>query len=665
MTRAEYESLAKEILAHDRRYYVDNAPIVADVEYDRLRKSLDKVEAEHPDWILSWSPSQRVGHEPLSSLNKVERATPMLSLDNTYSESDLREWDARVRKGLGATAIPAYVVEPKIDGIGIELVYRGGVFTLGATRGDGRTGQDVTHNLRTINALPLALSEPVDITVRGEVYMDRATFDRLNANRVTRGEEPFMNPRNLTGGTITQLDARAVAERPLKLFLYEIVGDVPLRTHWEALAWMRRLGLPVSTEIARVNSFEELASAITRWADRRGSLGFDIDGIVVKVDSFAQRDELGATSRWPRWAIAYKFPATQVTTRVLNVEHDVGRTGAITPVAILEPVELAGTTVSRASMHNWDQVALKDVRIGDFVVVEKAGEIIPQVVSVIKERRPEGTVPILAPTVCPSCGGALAKGEGEVALRCTNDASSCRGQLEESLTFFAHRNNMNVDNLGPKLVAQLVEKGFVKDVSDLYALDVQTLCTLERMAEKSANAIIKNLDNSKRAPLPKLISALGIPLIGGVAASLIAERFPSLKELLERTPEEIKLGLLEVTGFGEERANAVADYFGDPRKRAVLEKLRARGVDPIAVKTSVEGPLTGKSFVVTGTLSVPRGEIQKKIEAAGGKFASAVTKATSYVVAGADVGAAKLEKATKLGVPVIDEKRLAELIAGE
>ncbi|HEX2570830.1 MAG TPA: NAD-dependent DNA ligase LigA [Polyangia bacterium] len=663
--RAAYEALAREILEHDRRYYVDNAPIVTDPEYDRLRKRLERTEAEHPDWVVPWSPTQRVGHEPLSAFRKVVREVPMLSLDNTYSEGDLREWHDRVLRGLGPGVLPTYVVEPKIDGIGIELVYEKGVFTLGATRGDGRVGEDVTQNLKTIQVLPLHLPEPIDVTVRGEVYMERAVFVAINREREAAGEEAYMNPRNLTGGTLKQLDPRLVARRPLKLFLYEVVGEVHARTHWEALGWMRRLGFPVWKDIVHAATIDDVLAAIHRWGKRRAELPFDIDGIVIKVDSFAQRAELGFTARWPRWAIAYKFPASQATTRVLGLEVNVGRTGAVTPVALLEPVELAGTTVARASLHNWDLVATKDVRIGDSVVVEKAGEIIPQVVSVLHERRPPDAVPLEPPRVCPSCGAELVRHPGEVALYCPRDQYGCQGQLEEAITFFAARGNMNIEGLGPKLVAQLVAHGLVQDVADLYRLTVDDLVKLERMAKKSATNIIQAIERSREAPLDRLIAALGIQLIGHVAAQAVAERFGSLEAMLGLAPEALREALLEVPGFAAERASAVAEYFAQPRHREMLGRLRERGVDPrVLQREAASGPLVGKSFVVTGTLSVPRPEMQRRIEAAGGKFQSAVTKATSYVVAGADVGAAKLEKAKKLGVPVIDEAGLGAMIEG-
>ena len=662
--RKHYERVARELLDHDRRYYVDNNPIIADVEYDRLKKEVARLEAEHPDWMVSWSPSLRVGHEPISAFTKVVREVPMLSLDNTYSEEELRAWHERVRKGLEGTGEqPAYVVEPKIDGIGIELTFAGGVFTLGATRGNGLIGEDVTVNLRTIRTLPLVLTEAVDIVVRGEVYMDRAVFDTINREREAAGEELYKNPRNLTGGTLKQLDPRNVAARPLKLFLYEVVGDVHAASHYEALAWMRRLGMPVSTEIVRVETFEEVAAAVASWHARRDGLPFDIDGLVIKVDSFGQREMLGATSSWPRWAIAYKFPARQGTTKVVGYEVNVGRTGIVSPVAALEPVELSGTTVVRASLHNWNEAARKDVRVGDTVLVEKAGEIIPQIVTVILEKRPAGAEPFPIPTECPSCRTPLVRVEGEVALRCPN-FDGCPEQIRQRITFFAHRDAMNIEGLGDKLVEQLVEKGLATDPADLYALTAERLVVLERFGRKSADNLLAGIERSKAQTLTRLLTALGIPLTGGVAAA-VADRFGSLGALMEATPDAIYEALMGVDGFGEERARAVRDYFADPKVRAMLERLRAAGVDPVEHRRAEGGPLAGKKFAITGTLSRSRDEVKAAIEAAGGKVVASVGKSTDFLVAGDNTGEAKKKGAEKFGTKILDEAALARMIAGE
>lgn len=670
-TRAEYEALAREVLEHDRRYYVENNPIVADAEYDRLRKELVRVEAEHPAWVAPWSPGQRVGHEPVSAFPKVVRAVPMLSLDNTYDETDLREFHERVERGLrlaGITEPPTYVLEPKIDGIGMELRYEGGRFAQGATRGDGLIGEDVTSNLRTIRALPLLLKEPVDLLVRGEVYMERAAFARLNEERLAAGEEPFKNPRNATGGTLKVLDPRIVATRPLRILLYEVVQEAGRRSHFEVLRWLGALGLPTSRDVSSVRSFEELMAGVHAWRDRRHNLPYEVDGLVVKVDSFAQRAALGQTARAPRWAIAYKFPAQQATTIVRQVEVNVGRTGAVTPVAVLDPVELAGTTVSRASMHNWDQVRRLGVKIGDMVLVEKAGEIIPQIVAVIAERRDGREAElqeIEAPTVCPFCGDALLRRQGEVALRCPN-TRPCPAQLREAIDFFCHRDAMNIENMGPKLIEQIVDRGLVKDLADLYDLQVAQLKVLPRMADKSAENVIAALRKSREAAtLSRFLTGLGIPSIGWVWAQKVAETYHDLPALLAADPEQVMGTLSSIHGFGEERARAVASYLADERNRALLEKFVARGIAPAEPVQQRGGVLSGKSLCVTGTLGRPRGEVKGLIEGAGGKFVSSVTGKTSYLIVGAEPGEDKRKAARKAGVPMIDEAGLEALLRGE
>jgi DNA ligase (NAD+) len=670
---AEYQKLVAELLEHDRRYYVDNDPSITDYDYDQLRKALERAEAAHPDWVVAHSPTRRVGHAPLSAFAKVVRTVPMLSLDNTYSEEDLREFCERASRGLLAAGIsepPTYVLEPKIDGIGIELTYKDGVFTQGTTRGDGTIGEDVTQNLRTIKTLPLLLKKPVSLLVRGEVYMDRAGFAKLNAERLAAGEEPFKNPRNATGGTLKQLDSRSVASRPLKILLYEVVGEVPgVADHFGLLAYLRQLGLPVYPTITRVHTIEELLAQRDEWQARRASLGFDIDGLVIKVDSLVQREVLGFTARAPRWAIAYKFPAQQAITRVRELEINVGRTGVVTPVALLDPVELAGTTVSRASLHNWDQIQRLKLKQGDYVLVEKAGEIIPQIVAVLEDRRAgreEELKELHPPTTCPSCGDTLQRRPGEVALRCPN-TRPCPRQLCEALTFFCHRDAMNIDNLGPKLIEQLVQKGLVKDVADVFGLGREQLLTLPRLADKSADNIVAAIATAKReATLSRLLTALGIPHIGWVWAQKIAEQFRSLDRLLATTPPEIYKTLAGLHGFGEERASAVRDYFADPRSRALLAKLQDHGVSPVEPETeATSGPLLGKTVCVTGTLSQPRGEFKKRIEAAGGKFVSAVTGKTSYLLMGADPGEDKRKAAVKHNVPILDEEAFGRLLRGE
>ena len=501
--RARYDALVRELGEHDRRYYVDMAPVISDVEYDRLYRELRDLEAAHPDWIDPHSPTQRVAPAPISAFPKVVREVPMLSLDNTYSATELQAFYDRVLKGLHGET-PRFMVEPKIDGISIELQYAGGRFVQGATRGDGRVGEDITVNLRTLRSLPLTLAEPVTITVRGEVFMDKRDFAAINEEREQAGEELWKNARNFTGGSLKLLDPRECARRPLKTLLYELVGGETFRPlHSDSLQWLRALGLPTSPDVALVDDSAALAAAVASWAARKATLAYEVDGLVIKVDSFAQRRLLGFTAKFPRWAIAYKFPANQATTRLRGIEINVGRTGAVTPVAELDPVELSGTTVKRASLFNWDEVRRLDARIGDQVVVEKAGEIIPQVIEVLTARRTGDETEIAIPERCPSCASTLVRRAGEVALRCENRA--CPTQRWRALQFFAGRGAMNIEGIGEVLAEELVRKGIVNDAADLFDLTVEKLippaggagggaggegARVERMAQKSAENLV-------------------------------------------------------------------------------------------------------------------------------------------------------------------------------
>lgn len=672
-TREHYEALARTIQEHDRRYYVENDPIIADVEYDRLYKELEAIEAAHPDWIVDWSPTKRVGSDLTSSFPKIERKIPMLSLDNTYDEAELTAFHERVVRGLDGEA-PAYVIEPKIDGVSIELKYAEGKFLLGATRGDGVIGEDVTPNLRTIHALPLILTEPVTCDVRGEVYMEKEAFAKLNAERIAAGEEAWKNPRNSTAGSLKLLDPREAAKRPMKLLTYEVVShgapnggaiaEQHGRTHFELLAWMKSLGLPVSSDVKRVTSLAELIAYVEAWQHgKKLELPYATDGLVIKVDAIAQRRLLGSTNRAPRWAIAYKFPAEQATSKLLSVEHSLGRTGNVTPLGHFEPVELSGTTVKRASLFNYDQVKRLDIAVGDRVLLEKAGEIIPYVITVVE--RGHDRQPIEPPTHCPSCGTPLVRDEGQVALYCPN-SFGCPVQRARSIEFFCKRDAMNMENFGPSLVSQLVDTGLVKDVADLFDLTVEQLVELERMGQKSAENVVAAVQQAKeKATLTRLLVGLGMPKIGEVWAHDVAVRFGDLQTLMDTPPEQILAALVELHGFGEERARAVSDFFADERHRAVLQKLIERGVSPSEPKTLRQGPLAGLRVCVTGTLTRPRSDIQAAIEAAGGEFDKSVKKGTTYLVAGADVGATKLKDAQKKGVRVIDEAALEQLLRGE
>ena len=666
--RAEYQALAREILDHDRRYYVDSDPIVSDVEYDRLVARLRRIEAQHPELVASWSPTRRVGHEPVSAFPKVVRDVPMLSLDNVYDEEDFREFCGRVVRGLRAAHVdedPSYAVELKIDGIGIELTYERGRFALGATRGDGRTGEDVTTNLRTVRGLPPLLAEPASLVARGEVYMERATFAALNRERLAAGEEVFKNPRNSAGGTLKLLDPRECAKRPLRVVLYDLVGAEKHghTSHLESLAWLRRLGLPVNRAEPALG-VDQAQAAWRALADGRAKLPLDADGAVVKVDAYAQRRALGATAKHPRWAIAYKFAAQQATSRVRAIEANVGKSGKITPCVVVDPVELSGTTVQRASLHNWDRVRALDVRVGDTVLMEKAGEIIPQVVAVIKERRTGSEAVVTPPGQCPACGTPTVRREGEVALRCGR-GEECPGVLAEAIEHFVGKGALNVDSVGPKLIAQLLETKLVADVADLFDLDAEKLLPLERMAEKSAQNVADSIRRAReQATLSRLLVGLAIPHVGAVAARAIAEHFGALGAMTALEPPKLGEDLDGIEGIGPTIADAVARWFAAPRGRALLAKLAARGVNPVEPRRGpAGGALAGQLVCVTGKLSHPRDAIHADVEAAGGRVAPSVTKHTTLLVAGEDTGAAKLKAAHKHGVRVVDEATLYGMIA--
>jgi DNA ligase (NAD+) len=663
-SREEYLVLVADVAEHDRLYHVEARPRITDQEYDRLYRQVREIEAEHPDWVVPWSPTARVGHEPLGAFTKVVRELPMLSLDNTYDEAELRAWHDRVARGLEGETVD-YVVEPKIDGVSIELVYREGVFALGSTRGDGRTGEDVTGNLRTVRGLPLRLGREIDLTVRGEVYMRRADFARVNADRLAAGEEPFKNARNTAAGSLKQLDPRLVAARPLRVILYDVAGDVDLApSHHRVLEALAELGFPTAPESRLCRGWDELWSAVGEWDQRRHDLPYDTDGVVIKVDSFHQRRALGVTSKFPRWAIAFKFPANQAITTVTGLGNNVGRTGTITPVAELDPVELSGTTVKRASLHNWDQVARLGVGQGDKVLVHKAGEIIPQVLSVV-ERHAE--VPFSAPTICPSCQAELTRDEGRVALRCPNSLV-CPAQLLQSIQFFAARGQMNIDGLGEKVCSALMAAGLVKNVADLFALREEQVVELDRFAETSARNLIAAIDQARtRATTSRLLAALGIPHVGGVAARLIAQRhrrIGELVDLIDQTGEERATEqLTEIEGVGEVIARSLVQFLSRSETREVLALLAERGVDPLEpIEENGGGPLRGKTFVITGTLSVPRSEIAARIQRAGGKVVGSVSRSTTYLLAGENTGESKRTAATKHGVTIIAEADLDELL---
>lgn len=670
--RTEYLALVEALTEHDRHYYVDANPTISDAEYDQANQRLRALEAEHPDWIVDWSPTRRVGHAPVSDFPKVTRAVAMLSLDNTYDEAELRAFYDRVVKGLDGD-IPVFAIEPKIDGFGIELTYEHGVLKVGATRGDGRIGEDVTANVRMVKGVALRLREPLiaaeveRLVVRGEIYMTKQEFAAINAARAEAGEVPFKNPRNTAAGSIKQMDPREVAKRPMRTILYEVVdGERYADGHIASLDRIRALGLPISAHNTKVTSWDELIACVHSWFDRRDELAYELDGLVIKVDDFAQRAALGTTAKFPRWAIAYKFPARQVTTILRDILSNIGRTGTVTPVAILDPVEVSGTTVARASVHNWAIVARIGLGKGDRVLLEKAGEIIPQILGVTEQGEGPAFEP---PTRCPSCDAELAREDGKIALLCPNRIG-CPAQQRASIEFFASRGQMNIDGLGEKVVAQLVETGLVHDVADLFVLTEDQLEKLERFGKLSARNVIAAIAKAKAdATCARLLAALGIANLGGVLARPIAEKYGTLGALRAAAaavaPEGFVAALCEIDGIGETIAESVERFLRDPHVAQVLDKLAARGIDPAQpIRVVTAGPLTGKTLVVTGTLTAPRVDIQKQIEAAGGKVSGSVSKKTSYLVAGADTGQAKLEAAQKHGVQVIGELELAQLLAG-
>ncbi len=675
------EELREEIRRHDHLYYVQAEPEISDREYDRLMEELKQLETAHPELITSDSPTQRVGGRPLEGFTSVRHAVPMMSIDNTYNEGELREFDDRVRRGLGGEKYE-YLVDPKIDGVAISLRYEGGRLVLGATRGDGKTGDDVTQNVRTIRSIPLRLcgeGVPDIVEVRGEVYWPRKDFERYNAAREAAGEPTFANPRNGTAGTLKQLDSRIVAERQLAFLAHgfgqveplpgkasrrrppgkatarqsEMFDGTVVESQSELFERFAEWGIPVSPHRRVCKDIDAVIGMVHEWDAKRHDLEYATDGLVVKVDRLDQRDVLGATSKYPRWCIAFKYAAEQAATILKGVTFQVGKLGTITPVAELEPVELAGTTVKRASLHNFDQVDRLGVRIGDTVLVEKAGEIIPQVVGVVEEKRPKHARAIARPATCPECGGPAAQDEGGVFLRCINP--ECPAQIKEKLRYFCARDQMDIEGVGPALVEQLVDSGLVREFADLYRLRERRdeLVALERMGEKSADNLLASIEESKHRGLARVIAALNIRHVGTRAAELLADHFGSMDKLATASLED----LLEVSEVGDVMARTIHEWFSSPTGKRTVAHLAAVGVEMQVQRRSRSGsrPLAGKTVVVTGTLEgFSRKEIQDLIKDLGGTATGSVSRKTDFVLAGADPGS-KLDKARELGVEVIDE----------
>ena len=656
---ARVDQLRREIRRHEHLYYVLAAPEISDFEFDRLMSELRRLEEKHPELAAPDSPTRRVGGEPLTELTPVRHAIPMLSLDNSYNESDLEEWYARAERGLGR-APAGLVAELKIDGVSLSLTYSTGALTHAVTRGNGEVGDDVTENARTIRALPLALPAPLpDVEVRGEVFMTRAVFAELNRQRVEEGEEPFANPRNATAGAIRLLDPRQCAARRLSFFAYQIarIGGATLAGHAEALERLAACGFAVNPGWRRCCGLAEVHEFIAEWGARRSALPFEIDGAVVKVDSLAEQAALGATAKFPRWAVAYKYPPEGVRTRVLGIVIQVGRTGALTPVADLEPVRLAGSTVARATLHNADEVARLDVRVGDTVWVAKGGDVIPKVVAVDTAERHSGTDPFQMPESCPACGTPVTRESGEVVIRCPNRA--CPAVQRQRLRHFVSRAAMDIEGLGRSLIDQLLRAGMASDPASLWDLDPRRLAELPGWGERSAAKLKEQLEAAKIRPLWRLLAALGIRHVGERAAKLLAQQFGSLAEL-ERATE---VRLQEVAGIGPTIAASVAAFFADPDQLALVERLRERGIDPReAPVAGSPGVLAGATFVLTGTLSRPREQVSALLEGGGAKVADSVSKRTTWVVAGSDAGS-KLARARALGVAVVDEEGLKSLLA--
>jgi DNA ligase (NAD+) len=661
--RERLGELRRLIEHHNYRYHVLDDPEVSDAEYDRLYRELQEIEARHPEWATPDSPTQRVGAEPASGFRAVRHAIPMLSLDNALSEAEVVAFDDRIRRLLKTEEPEFYVAEPKYDGVAVELLFEKGLFTLGSTRGDGKWGEDVTHNLRTVRSIPLRLhsSRPPELLeVRGEVFMPTEAFEQLNRDRLEAGQEPFANPRNATAGTLRQLDPRVAAGRPLDLFLYGVGRggeDLGVETHAELLDRLRELGLKVNSRFARTRGIAGAIEFHQSLETKRDALPYEADGTVIKIDAFVTRERLGTLERSPRWAIAYKFAPRQETTRLLEIRAYVGRTGTLTPVALLEPVRVGGVTVTNASLHNQDEVDKLDARAGDTVLVQRSGDVIPKVVKVIRERRPEGTQPYRLPEQCPVCRARVVRLPDEVAFRCQNLA--CPAQVRERLRHFSSRSALDIDGMGDKLVDQLVERGLVHQPSDLFNLTKEPLVALDRMGKKSAEKLLAQIEQARHTSLARLLYGLGIRHVGQHVAAVLARHFGRLERLLAASREELE----EVEEVGPTIAESLVAYLGDQENRAEIERLR-RVVTLEAPTETTTGtrPFTGKTVVLTGTLSEPRSRIRARIKAAGGKVTSAVSSTTDYVVTGENPGT-KLRKAQELGIAVLNETQLRELLS--
>jgi len=660
-TVRQLEQLRAAINQHNYRYYVLDEPSIPDAEYDRLLRELQALEAQYPQLITVDSPTQRVGAAPLSAFTEVQHQKPMLSLNNAFNDDEIRDFDRRVKDRLQLSAEIEYACEPKLDGIAVSLIYRDGVFVQGATRGDGARGEDISQNLRTILSIPLKLigsGWPPSLEVRGEVYMPKAGFEAFNRRALARGERSFVNPRNAAAGSLRQLDPRVTAQRPLQMCCYSVgvvtEGALPER-HTEVLARLKQWGFRVNDEVRVAQGVEACIAYYRDLGKKRNQLGYEIDGIVFKVNSLVLQETLGTISRAPRWALAYKFPAQEELTRVLGVEFQVGRTGAVTPVARLEPVFVGGVTVSHATLHNMDEVARLDVRVGDTVMVRRAGDVIPQVVSVVRERRPQRTQAIQLPPQCPECGAQVLRAVGEAVARCSGGLF-CSAQRKQAIKHFASRKGMDIEGLGDKLVDQLVDAGLVTSVADIYRLRAEQVSALERMGEKSAANLLQALEHSKKTTLPRFIYALGIREVGEATALNLANYFGRLDDVMAATEEQ----LLEIPDIGPIVAQHIVTFFQQTHNLEIIAALQTLGVcwpeqQPVRPE---QLPLAGQTFVITGTLTeLTREQVKEKLQALGAKVSGSVSRNTHCLVAGEKAGA-KLDKARSLAIEIIDEQQL-------
>ena len=657
--RKKVGALRKQLDHHNYCYYVLDDPEVADQQYDTLLRELQKLEQDHPHLVTPDSPTQRVGAPPPEAFGTLAHRLPMLSLENAMNDEDLIAFDKRVKKGLGVDESIEYVAELKMDGLAVELVYENGTFARGSTRGDGFTGEDITQNLRTVRAIPLKLMDqkwPAALEVRGEVFMDKQGFVHLNKQRLEEGEPPFANPRNAAAGSLRQLDSSITTKRPLNFFAYEMAGATQL-SHWETLENLKSWGFPVNGHIELCRNMETAVSFSQQWEEERKSLPYEIDGVVIKVNDSAQREALGVRSRSPRWAIAGKFKAQQVTTVVEDITASVGRTGAITPVAKLEAVPVGGVTVSNATLHNQDEIDRKDVRIGDTVLIQRAGDVIPEVVKVIIEKRPKGTKPYSLPDSCPKCSGEVSRPEGEAVARCQNAA--CPAQVKARIDHFISKRAMDVDGLGTKLIDKMVETGLLRDFSDIFTLKKEDMAGLERMAEKSAENIMNAIEASKAVPLWRFIYGLGIRNVGEHLAQVLAAQFGDLEAFMSAAPEEFE----EIDEVGPIVASSIHVFFSGESNRAIIERCLTGGVtleNPPTLSESL--PLEGKIFVFTGSLEkFTRSEAKEMVECLGGRTAGSVGQKTDYLVAGPGAGS-KRTNAEKLGIPILTETEFLDLV---